>query len=43
MLDGGALSDKRERRLTNEARSVAGRCLENGGRYEELCFATYSA
>jgi hypothetical protein len=31
MLEGGAVSDRRERRLTNEARSVAGRCLRNKG------------
>ena len=28
MLEGGAVSERRERRLTNEARSAAGRCLE---------------
>jgi hypothetical protein len=28
MPDGGALRLRRERRLTNEARSVAGRCLQ---------------
>lgn len=35
ILEGGAVSDRRERRLTNEARSVAGRCLGNQGKYEE--------
>lgn len=28
MLDGGAFKERRDRRLTNEAKSVAGRCLK---------------
>lgn len=29
MAAGGAVNDRRERRLTNEARSVAGKCLDS--------------
>ncbi len=36
MLEGGAVSDRRERRLTNEASSAAGRCLGNKGQNEEF-------
>lgn len=38
MLEGGAVSDRRESRLTKEARSVAGRCLGDKGRNKEFRF-----
>ena len=34
------MSERRERRLTNEARSVAGRCLGNKYQHEEFRYSS---